>query len=312
MGYSNSQMVSYTRISPNRTSPRNHAIDTITIHCVCGQCTVQGLGSVFAPASRKASSNYGIGADGKIGMYCEERDRSWCSSSASNDNRAVTIEVASDVSAPYAVRDAAYASLLDLCVDICQRNGKTKMVWIPDKAKALAYKPAADEMRMTVHRWFADTSCPGAYLMDRMAAIAAAVNDRLEEIDMTKEELNQLLAKQEQRLAEQYAAKLAEMVNQIQAANNQLMQQALLELHTALRTAVGVQIDRLPDVPHASVKAEVAELLDCGAIDGGTSKEVDSEDIHLPYNVLRALVMAKRYTDQQVVRLCADPAAGED
>lgn len=180
MGYTNSGLVSYTKISPNRTSPRNHAIDTITIHCVCGQCTVQGLGSVFAPSSRKASSNYGIGANGKIGMYCEERDRSWCSSSAANDNRAITIEVASDVSAPYAVRDAAYASLLDLCVDICQRNGKTKMTWISDKAKALAFKPAEDEMRMTVHRWFADTSCPGSYLMDRMSDIAAIVTRRLQ------------------------------------------------------------------------------------------------------------------------------------
>ena len=102
---SNSPLVSYTRISPNKNSPRNHAIDTITIHCVVGQCSVETLGNIFTPTSRQASSNYGIGFDGKIGMYVEEKDRSWCSSSASNDNRAITIEVASDTKHPYAVNE---------------------------------------------------------------------------------------------------------------------------------------------------------------------------------------------------------------
>lgn len=83
---SNSTLVDYTKISPNRTSPRNHAIDTITIHCVVGQCSVETLGNIFAPTSRQASSNYGVGVDGRIGMYVEEKDRSWCSSNAANDN----------------------------------------------------------------------------------------------------------------------------------------------------------------------------------------------------------------------------------
>ena len=73
---SNSSLVAYTKISPNKTSPRNHAIDTITIHCVVGQCTVEALGATFAKASRKASSNYGVGADGRSGMYVEEKDKS--------------------------------------------------------------------------------------------------------------------------------------------------------------------------------------------------------------------------------------------
>ena len=111
---SNSPLVSYTRISPNRTSPRNHSINRITIHCVVGQVTVERLGEIFAPESRKASANYGIGKDGKIGMYVEEKDRSWCSSSRDNDHRAVTIEVASDTTHPYAVTDKAYSALLDL------------------------------------------------------------------------------------------------------------------------------------------------------------------------------------------------------
>ena len=100
---SNSKLAQYTRISPNQSGARNHAIDTITIHCVVGQCAIESLGSLFANPSIQASSNYGIGYDGKIGMFVEEKDRSWCTSSASNDNRAITIECASDAYEPYAV-----------------------------------------------------------------------------------------------------------------------------------------------------------------------------------------------------------------
>lgn len=130
MAFTNSPLVSYTKISPNKTVNRNKAIDVITPHCVVGQCSVETLGNIFAPTSRQASSNYGIGADGKVGMYVEEKDRSWCSSSSSNDNRAVTIECASDTKHPYSMNDKVYATLIELCVDICKRNGKTKLVWL--------------------------------------------------------------------------------------------------------------------------------------------------------------------------------------
>lgn len=176
---SNSALVSYTLISPNKSSPRNKPIDRISIHCVVGQCSVETLGNIFKPTSRQASSNYGVGTDGRIGMYCEEKDRSWCTSSAANDNRAVTIEVASDTTAPYAVNDKAYAAMLDLVTDICKRNGKTKLLWFGDKDKTLAYTPAADEMVLTVHRWFANKSCPGDYLYNRHGEIAAEVTKRL-------------------------------------------------------------------------------------------------------------------------------------
>ena len=179
MAYTNSPLVSYTKISPNRTKNRNHAIDTITIHCVVGQCSVQTLGNVFAPPSRQASSNYGIGYDGKIGMYCEEKDRSWCSSNAENDHRAVTIEVASDTKEPYAFKDVVYQTLITLCVDICRRNGKTKLLWMGDKGKSLNYSPKADEMVITVHRWFANKSCPGDWLYARLGDLAAKVTAAL-------------------------------------------------------------------------------------------------------------------------------------
>lgn len=173
---SNSPLVDYTRISPNKNSPRNHKIDTITIHCVVGQCTAETLGNIFAPTSRQASSNYGVGTDGKIGMYVEEKDRSWCSSNAANDNRAVTIEVASDTKHPYAVNDRAFAALLDLVTDICKRNGIKKLVWSAKKADRVNHKNGCN---MTVHRDYANKSCPGDYLYNRHGEIAAEVNRRL-------------------------------------------------------------------------------------------------------------------------------------
>lgn len=173
---SNSPLVNYTKISPNKSSPRNHKIDTVTIHCVVGQCSVETLGNVFAPASRQASSNYGIGYDGRIGMYVEEKDRSWCSSNAANDNRAITIEVASDTKEPYAVNAKAYAALIDLLVDICKRNGIKELVWSTNKADRVNHKNGCN---MTVHRDYANKSCPGTYLYERHAKIASEVNKRL-------------------------------------------------------------------------------------------------------------------------------------
>lgn len=178
---SNSSLVNYTQISPNRNAPRNHKIDTITIHCVVGQASVESLGNLFANPGREASSNYGVGYDGRIGLYCPESDRSWCSSSPENDNRAITIEVASDNYPPYAVNSAAYNSLIQLVADICKRNGIKKLMWKNDQS--LIGNVAMQNM--TVHRWFAATECPGEYLMSRMSEIASRVNAMLGESDGT-------------------------------------------------------------------------------------------------------------------------------
>lgn len=172
---SNSPLVDYTKISPNRNSPRKHAIDTITIHCVVGQCSVESLGNLFANPARKGSSNYGIGYDGRIGLYVDENDRSWCSSNAENDHRAITIEVASDTTHPYSVTQKAYDALIKLLVDICKRNNIKQLKWKADKS--LIGK--VDQQNMTVHRWFANKACPGEYLYSRHGQIAAEVNAKL-------------------------------------------------------------------------------------------------------------------------------------
>ena len=176
---SNSKLASVTLISPNKNSPRNKPIDRISIHCFVGQVTAKRGCEVFQPTSKKASCNYVVGYDGSIGLCVDEGDRSWCTSSSSNDHRAITIETASENKAPYKVTAAAYAALLDLVTDICRRNGAKKLLWFGDKAKTLAYAPKSGEMVMTVHRWFANKSCPGDYLYNLHGEIAAEVTKRL-------------------------------------------------------------------------------------------------------------------------------------
>lgn len=179
MGFSNSPLVAFTLLSPNHSGQRTKRIDRISPHCVVGQCSAEGLGDWFHRPSTQASSNYGIDKDGRVGLYVEEKNRSWCTSSNENDQRAVTIECASGKVEPYAMNEVVYDRLIDLCVDICQRNGKKKLLWFGDKDKSLSYQPKEDEMLITVHRWFANKSCPGNWLYARLGDLAAKVINRL-------------------------------------------------------------------------------------------------------------------------------------
>ena len=176
---SNSRLATVTVLSPNNSGKRTHAIDRITPHCMVGQLSAKKCGELFSRSSYQASSNYGIGTSGEIGMYVPEDKRSWCSSSESNDQRAVTIECASDARHPYAMNAKVYASLVKLCTDICRRNGKTKLLWLGDKSKSLTYKPRDNEMILTVHRWFAQKACPGDWLYSRLGKLASEVTAQL-------------------------------------------------------------------------------------------------------------------------------------
>lgn len=172
---SNSPLINYTKISPNSTNPRKSAIKKITIHHMAGNMTIESCGALFASPDRKGSSNYGIGSDGRIGMYVEEKNRAWTSSNADNDNQAITIEVANDViGGNWHVSDKALTSLINLCVDICKRNGIEMLNFTGDK-----------NGNLTMHKWFAATACPGEYLESKFPYIAEEVNKRLkEDIDM--------------------------------------------------------------------------------------------------------------------------------
>ena len=165
MAYTNSPLVVYTNLSPNHSGQRTHSIDRITPHCVVGQLSAESICGCFISPSRQASCNYGIGKDGRVSLCVEEKNRSWCSSSAANDQRAITIECASDLTHPYAMNSAVYTSLIKLCTDICKRNGKTKLLWLGDKNKTLNYAPASDEMVLTVHRWLLCQILPGLQVL---------------------------------------------------------------------------------------------------------------------------------------------------
>ena len=186
-----SSLVTYTRISPNYSSRNGKAVDTVSIHCMAGNLSVETCGNLFANPARKASSNYGIETSGRIGGYVPEEFRSWCTSSRSNDERAITIEVANTVAAdPWPVSEAAYNSLIELLVDICKRNNIKRLLWRNDK-NLIGH---VNLQNMTVHRWFAAKACPGGYLLDHHSDIAAKVNAKLEESedeDMTDEQFAQ-------------------------------------------------------------------------------------------------------------------------
>lgn len=175
MECTNSPLVDCTVKSPNHSGKRTHTLDTLTPHCVVGQLSAESIGGCF-PKGREASSNYGIGYDGRVCLIVDECNRSWCSSSNANDQRAITIECASDKTAPYAMKSVVYEKLIKLCADICRRNGKTKVLWLGSKEKTLAYTPKSNEMVLTAHRWFANKSCPGDWLYSRYGDLAEQIN----------------------------------------------------------------------------------------------------------------------------------------
>ena len=178
---SNSPLVDCRVMSPNHSGKRTKKLCRITPHCVVGELSAESIGGCFTSPSRKASCQYGIGTEGRVCLIVDEDKRSWCSSSNDNDQQAITIECASSKTAPYTMNSKVYAKLIELCVDICRRNGKTKLLWFGDKNKSLSYEPADDEMVITVHRWFANKSCPGDWLYSRLGDLANKVTAQLNE-----------------------------------------------------------------------------------------------------------------------------------
>jgi len=206
--YTNSPLASYIKIAPssNHYGKRTHAIDTITIHCYVGQVTVERAGEGFANPGRRASCNYVVGRDGRIGLILPEEFASACTSSKANDERAVTIETACDSFHPYAVTGAAYSSLIELVADICRRNGIKRLLWRGNKSLI----GQVDKQNMTVHRWFARKACPGDWLYERHGEIAAKVSEKLEEeepvsYEQWKEFMDRYLKEQEELPASTWA-----------------------------------------------------------------------------------------------------------
>ncbi|MEE0980506.1 MAG: N-acetylmuramoyl-L-alanine amidase [Acutalibacteraceae bacterium] len=186
-----SSLVTYKNETSKCTSTRSHKIDTITIHCYVGQVTAKEGVDYFKNTTRNCSSNYVVGKDGSIGLSVDESNRSWCTSNAENDHRAVTIEVACDAYEPYAVTDKAYKALIELVADICKRNKIEKLVWSEKKEDRVNHRNGCN---MTVHRDYANKSCPGEWLYSRHGEIAQLVNEKLGKVDK-KEQFIEEIAK---------------------------------------------------------------------------------------------------------------------
>lgn len=250
MNYTNSPLVTYTRISNHRNSPRNHKIDTFTIHCFVGQVTAQsGCNCKNFTGEKGGSCNYVVGYEGSVGLCVEEKDRSWCSDDRANDNRAVTIEIASDTKAPYAVTQEAYNKTIELMTDICQRNGIKRLLWFGDKARTLSYQRQEGEACLTVHRWFANKSCPGDYLYARLGQIADEVTRRLSGGEVKPDEPTQTYI--------EYTIKKGDTLGAI-AKKYGVTVDAILALNPSIKDPNKIyvgQVIKIPVAQHAAIGA---------------------------------------------------------
>ena len=332
MGYTNSPLVDCVKMSPNHSGKRTHRIDRITPHCVVGQCSAERIGDCF-PAGREASCNYGIGYDGRVCLIVDEANRSWCTSSNANDQRAITIECASDSTHPYAFKDACYKKLVKLCIDICQRNGIKKMLWINNKEKALNYEPKAGEGIFTVHRWYANKSCPGDWMYNRMGQLCDEVNAGLNGGSYNPPEQGAVVNYQAKVIADDG---LNCCIQPYVANNNLIMTYPAGTILTITKEQNGwgytgtgwVSLDYVEKIQNTVegddymtrdqilkeigdkyittyselpdwAKPDMRELLNNGTINGGTDYATDPDDINMFMSDIKAIIVAKRMMEKR-------------
>ena len=332
MGYTNSPLVDCVKMSPNHSGKRTHRIDRITPHCVVGQCSAERIGDCF-PAGREASCNYGIGYDGRVCLIVDEANRSWCTSSNANDQRAITIECASDSTHPYAFKDACYKKLVKLCIDICQRNGIKKMLWINNKEKALNYEPKAGEGIFTVHRWYANKSCLGDWMYNRMGQLCDEVNAGLNGGSYNPPEQGAVVNYQAKVIADDG---LNCRIQPYVANNNLIMTYPAGTILTITKEQNGwgytgtgwVSLDYVEKIQNTVegddymtrdqilkeigdkyittyselpdwAKPDMRELLNNGTINGGTDYATDPDDINMFMSDIKAIIVAKRKMEKR-------------
>ena len=332
MGYTNSPLVDCVKMSPNHSGKRTHRIDRITPHCVVGQCSAERIGDCF-PAGREASCNYGIGYDGRVCLIVDEANRSWCTSSNANDQRAITIECASDSTHPYAFKDACYKKLVKLCIDICQRNGIKKMLWINNKEKALNYEPKAGEGIFTVQRWYANKSCPGDWMYNRMGQLCDEVNAGLNGGSYNPPEQGAVVNYQAKVIADDG---LNCRIQPYVANNNLIMTYPAGTILTITKEQNGwgytgtgwVSLDYVEKIQNTVegddymtrdqilkeigdkyittyselpdwAKPDMRELLNNGTINGGTDYATDPDDINMFMSDIKAIIVAKRMMEKR-------------
>lgn len=166
----NSILVDFIRISPNSVG-RGRKIESIVIHMMANDQSIEACAAYFAMRKAKASATYVIGSDGRVGLCVPESRRPMTTGNWNVDDGAITIEVANDTGKPdYHVSDKAMEKLILLCADICKRN-KFKLNFTGDVTGNLL-----------MHKWYGSgTSCPGPFLESQFPVIADAVNKLLDE-----------------------------------------------------------------------------------------------------------------------------------
>ena len=332
MGYTNSPLVDCVKMSPNHSGKRTHRIDRITPHCVVGQCSAERIGDCF-PAGREASCNYGIGYDGRVCLIVDEANRSWCTSSNANDQRAITIECASDSTHPYAFKDACYKKLVKLCIDICQRNGIKKMLWINNKEKALNYEPKAGEGIFTVHRWYANKSCPGDWMYNRMGQLCDEVNAGLNGGSYNPPEQGAVVNYQAKVIADDglncriqpyvannnlimtypagtiltitkeqngwgYTGTGWGSLDYVEKIQNTVEGDDYMTRDQILKEIGDKYITTYSELPDWA-KPDMRELLNNGTINGGTDYATDPDDINMFMSDIKAIIVAKRMMEKR-------------
>jgi len=254
--HTKSPLTDLTMLSPNNSGQRKYDVTRITPHCTAVSITAKRIGEIFTPTSRNASCNYGIGNDLKIVCCVEEQNRSWCSSSADNDNKAITVECSSSNKAPYPFDNGVFEKLVDLCIDICVRYGKTVLLWIPDKNTALNYKVKDNEMLLTVHRWFAAKACPGDWMMARMAELADTVTKKLNQnVIVPETDYIEYVVKSGDRLS-RIAVAYHTTVKAIQAINPKIVDPNIISVGQVIK----IPVDKAKAQRIAEIRAQIAAL----------------------------------------------------
>lgn len=272
-----SKLVSYERYVGNCSSRQGYKVTRIIPHHQAGNLSLGTLGNVMA--SRGSSATYGIDSDGNIGQYVPESQRPWTTSSWDADCCAVTIEVANDGGAPdWHVSDKANEALINLCVDICKRNGITSLNYTGDR-----------NGNMHMHKWYSNTSCPGPYLSSKFPYIAAEVNKRL---NGSANAIPSNPVTPSNDLSKYTDAQLADKVIAGQFGNGDARKAALGSRYDAVQAIVNQKLSGSYSAPAPAKKSieEIAKEVIAGAWGNGTDRMHRLEAAGYNYNEVQSKV----------------------
>jgi uncharacterized protein YkwD len=272
-----SSLVSFERYVGNCSSRQGHKVTRIIPHHQAGNLSLGTLGNVME--SRGSSATYGIDSNGNIGQYVPESQRPWTTSSWDADCCAVTIEVANDGGAPdWHVSDKAIEALINLCVDICKRNGITSLNYTGDR-----------NGNMHMHKWYSNTSCPGPCLGSKFPYIASEVNKRLNGSAATTPSNP---VKPSGELSKYSDEQLADMVIAGKFGNGDSRKAALDSRYSAVQAIVNLKLGGSYSAPAPAKKSidEIAKEVIAGKWGNGTDRMQRLEAAGYNYNEVQAKV----------------------